>query len=79
MLAVRTHSSVSLLSLSLPTSIPRKTTAFPEIKDIGSYDRLSLDGHMAIDVQIDCSLGNIILVNNLGHVFRHALLSNDNP
>ena len=79
MIAVRTHSSVSLLSLSSTVSIPRKTTAFPEIKDIGSYDRLSLDGHQAVDVQIHCSLGNVILVNNLGHVFRHALLSDDNP
>jgi hypothetical protein len=34
---------------------------------------------MAVDVQIHGSLGNVILVNNLGHVFRHALLSDDNP
>lgn len=54
-------------------------TAFPEIKEIGCCDRLSLDGHMAVDVQIHRSLGNVILVNNVGHVFRHTLLGDDNP
>ncbi|KAH9077128.1 hypothetical protein EDB83DRAFT_2348347 [Lactarius deliciosus] len=74
-IAVRTHSSVSLLSLSLPMS----AAAFPMIRDVGSFDRLSLGGHMAIDVQFDCSLENVILVNNLGHVFKRALLSDDDP
>ncbi|KAH9035298.1 hypothetical protein EDB84DRAFT_1485775 [Lactarius hengduanensis] len=74
-IAVRTHSSVSLLSLSLPMS----AAAFPVIRDVGSFDRLSLGGHMAIDVQFDCSLGNVILVNNLGHVFKRTLLSDDDP
>ncbi|KAH9062653.1 hypothetical protein EDB87DRAFT_1681770 [Lactarius vividus] len=74
-IAVRTHSSVSLLSLSLPMS----AAAFPMIRDVGSFDRLSLGGRMAVDVRFDCSLGNVILVNNFGHVFKRALLSDDDP
>ncbi|KAI9447989.1 hypothetical protein H4582DRAFT_1897609 [Lactarius indigo] len=74
-IAVRTHSSVSLLSLSLPVS----AASFPVIRDVGSIDRLSLDGHMAVDVQFDRSLGNVVLVNNLGHIFKRAPLSDDDP
>ncbi|KAI9459483.1 hypothetical protein BJY52DRAFT_1223106 [Lactarius psammicola] len=76
---LRTYSSESLLSLSSPVSAPRKTTALPEIKDIGSFDRLSFDGHAAVDVQFHCALENILLVNNLGYAFGHALLGGDNP
>ncbi|KAI9467058.1 hypothetical protein BJY52DRAFT_42817 [Lactarius psammicola] len=75
-IAVRTQSSVSLLSLSSPVS---RAAAFPGIRDVGSWNRLSLDGHMAVDVQFHCSLKNVILVNNLGHVFRHALHSDNDP
>lgn len=75
MIAVRTHSSVSLLSLSSPV----RAQAFPEIKDVGSFDRRSLDGHMAVDVQFHCSSRNVMLVNKLGQIFRHALLSDNDP
>jgi len=75
MIAVRTYSSVSLLSLSSPV----KVGAFPEIRDVGSFDRRSLDGHTAVDVQFHRSSGNLMLVNKLGHVFRHTLLSDDDP
>ena len=53
--------------------------AFPEIRDVASFDRRSLDGHMAVDVQFHGSSGNVVLVNNLGHVFKHALLSDKDP
>lgn len=72
-MAVRTHSSVSILSLSPPV----RAQAYPEITDVGSFDRRSLDGHTAVDVQFHDS--NLMLVNNLGHVFRRALCSNDGP
>lgn len=73
MMAVRTHSSVSLLSLSSPM----RARAYPEIRDVGSFDRRSLDGHTAVDVQFHGS--NLMLVNNLGQVFRHALLNDEDP
>ena len=72
-MAVRTHSSVSLLSLSSPV----RAQAYPEIRDISSFDRRSLDGHTAVDVQFHGS--NLMLVNNVGHVFRRALRSDDDP
>ncbi|KAF8272032.1 hypothetical protein EI94DRAFT_1718869 [Lactarius quietus] len=75
MIAVRTYSSVSLLSLPSPVRVG----AFPEIRDVGSFDRRSLDGHTAVDVQFHRSSGNLMLVNKLGHVFRHTLLSDDDP
>jgi len=59
--------------------MPRETTGFPEIKEIGSFNRFNLDGHVAVDVQIHRSLGNVILVNKLGHIFRHAPVGDNNP
>lgn len=79
MVGVRTFSSTSLSSLSLPTSKQRKTSNFVETKEIGSIDSSSLDGHVAVDVQIHSSLEYATLVNDQGHVFRRALTGSDNP
>ncbi|KAI0256907.1 hypothetical protein BJV78DRAFT_1307686 [Lactifluus subvellereus] len=48
------------------------------IKEIGSFDRSNLNGHLGIDAQIHSSLGYAALVNDQGHVFRHTLLRDAN-
>ncbi|KAI9458490.1 RNA polymerase I-specific transcription-initiation factor-domain-containing protein [Russula earlei] len=75
---VRTFSSTSLLSLSLPTSKQNKTS-YLEIKEIGPINHSHLNGRMAVDVQIHGSLEYAALVNDQGHVFRRTLLGDTNP
>jgi hypothetical protein len=75
MVGVRTFSSTSLSSLSLPTSKQSKRTAFIEVKEIDSIDTSKLGGHVAVDVQIHSSLEYAALVNDQGNVFRHTFLS----
>ncbi|KAI0006224.1 RNA polymerase I-specific transcription-initiation factor-domain-containing protein [Russula compacta] len=75
---VRTFSSTSLSSLSLPTSKQSKN-AFIEIKEIDSINSSNLNGHTPADIQIHSSLEYAALVNDQGHVFRQTLLSGSNP
>ena len=72
---VRTFSSTSLSSLSLPSTKQSKRAAFIEVKEIDSVNPSKLDGHVAVDVQIHSSLEYAVLVNDQGDIFRHTLLS----
>ncbi|KAF8478464.1 RNA polymerase I-specific transcription-initiation factor-domain-containing protein [Russula ochroleuca] len=72
---VRTFSSTSLSSLSLPTSKQSRRTGFIEVEEIDSINTSKLDGHVAVDVQIHSSLEYATLVNDQGNIFRHTLLS----
>jgi len=76
---VRTFSSTSLLSLSLPTSDQSKETSYIQIKEIAPISSSNLNGHAAVDVQIHHSLEYAALVNDQGHVFRRTLLGDSNP
>ncbi|KAI0306378.1 hypothetical protein B0F90DRAFT_1923218 [Multifurca ochricompacta] len=76
-MAVRTFSSSSLFSLSLPMSRPSKKTTFIEVKEINSFNRSSLNGRVAVDVQLHGSLHHAVLVNDQGDVFRYTLHHND--
>jgi hypothetical protein len=78
MVGVRTFSSTSLLSLSLPSSKQSKRTASIEVKEIDSINPSKLDGHVAVDVQIHGSLEYAALVNDHGDIFKHTLLSGNN-
>jgi hypothetical protein len=76
---VRTFSSTSISSLSLSTFNQRKTSAYVETKDIDTINSSSLDGRVAVDVQIHSSLEYAAFVNDQGHIFRHTLLGDNNP
>lgn len=76
---VRTFSSTLLSSLSLSTTQQTKTSAFVEMKEIGSINKPSLNGHFAVDVQIHSSLEYAALVNDQGHIFKRSLLSGSDP
>ncbi|KAH9996898.1 hypothetical protein BJV77DRAFT_1065655 [Russula vinacea] len=73
MVGVRTFSSTSLSSLSLPTSKQSKRTAFIEVKEIDSIDTSKLGGHVAVDVQIHSSLEYAALVNDQGNAAERGV------
>jgi hypothetical protein len=76
---VRTFSSTTLLSLSLPTSKQSKRTAFVEIEEIDTVNTLKLNGHVAVDVRIHSSVEYAALVNDQGDMFKHTLRSGSSP
>jgi hypothetical protein len=49
------------------------------MKEIDSINSSSLNGYMALDVQIHSSLEYAALVNEQGHIFKHSLLGGGNP
>ncbi|KAI0273383.1 hypothetical protein BC834DRAFT_840342 [Gloeopeniophorella convolvens] len=69
-LAVRTFSSTTLLSLSMPHLKLSKKASSIEISEIGSFSRSDLDDHLAVDVRIQRSLELALLVNSQGGIFR---------
>lgn len=79
MVGVRTFSSTLLSSLSLSTTQQTKTSTFVEMKEIDFINKSSLDGHVAVDVQIHSSLEYAALVSDQGHIFKRSLLSGSDP
>jgi len=49
------------------------------MKEIDFINKSSLDGHVAVDVQIHSSLEYAALVSDQGHIFKRSLLSGSDP
>jgi hypothetical protein len=76
---IRTFSSTLLTSLSLSTPQQTKSSTSVETKEIDSINKSSLDGHVAVDVQIHSSLEYAALVSDQGHIFKRSLLGGSDP